>query len=356
MIYLARSLPEVAVSPASLDKDPMLLNCENGTVDLRDGELKPHNRDNLITHLCPVKYEKTSYPLWKKFLDRITDSNQVLIGYLQRLCGYWLTAQVIEQILPVLYGLGANGKTVFCETLMNILGDYAAESPPDLLVAGGNDHPTEIADLCGRRLVVASETEQGSRLKIQLVKRLTGNTKLKARFMRQDYFEFDRTHKLVLCTNNRPVIEEKTNAIWRRVKLIPFSVIIPDDEQDKDLLNKLKTEWPGILHWMVKGCLVWQQNGLMEPEEVIEATSKYRRSQDPLHDFFEECCKFDSFAVTPVSSLKERYENWITKRGDECKLSATDFNAELKKKGCEYGTKYWGGETQKCWTGLDLRG
>jgi len=115
-------------------------------------------------------------------------------------------------------------------------------------------------------------------------------------------------------------------------------------------------EWPGILAWMVRGCLAWQRDGMMEPDEVIKATGDYRHSQDPLHDFFEQCCRFDPFAITPVSALKEKYESWALEHGSGQPLSATDFNEELRKKGCEYGNKYWGGETQKCWTGLDLRG
>ncbi|MCP4712224.1 MAG: hypothetical protein GY869_26680, partial [Planctomycetes bacterium] len=222
LIHLCRSLPDIAVSSEALDKHSFFLNCSNGTLDLKSGKLLRPDPNHLITKIIPVAYKQNaSCPLWTQFLTRIMNGNEMLIGYLQRLVGLCLTGDVSEQILFIFYGEGANGKSVFLDTISSILGEYASESAPDLLVAKRNaEHPTEIADLQGRRLVVTSETEQGSALKVQLVKRLTGNAKLKGRFMRQDYFEFDRTHKLILCTNNRPVIREDSNAIWRRLRLI----------------------------------------------------------------------------------------------------------------------------------------
>jgi putative DNA primase/helicase len=192
---------------------------QNGTVDLRTGELRPHRREDLLTKLAPVTFEPAAKPvLWLAFLNRIMGGNEGMIRYLQQIAGLSLTGDASVQELFVMYGCGANGKSVFLDTLSALMGDYAAEAPPSLVTSRTNDeHPTELADLCGKRLVVASETEEGAKLRIQLVKRLTGNARIKGRFMRQDYFEFPRTHKLVLVTNNKPVIRETTNAVHPRV-------------------------------------------------------------------------------------------------------------------------------------------
>ena len=256
MADLARC--EVAVTPEQLDTDPWLLNCLNGTIDLRTGRLRPHRQTDMISKLAPVRYDdQAECPRWTAFLDRIMDGSDNLIGYLQRIAGLCLTADIREQILPIFYGTGANGKSVFLDTLLGIMGDYGIEAAPGLLILkqGYSEHPTEIADLAGRRLVVGWETEEGQHLRIQLIKRLTGNAKIKARYMRQDYFEFDRTFKVILCTNNKPSVQEQTVAVWRRLRLIPFNVTIPENEQDKSLLHKLKCEWSGILRWAVQGCL-----------------------------------------------------------------------------------------------------
>lgn len=231
MVDLAR--PDLAVNVEALDVDPFAFNTLNGTLDLRSGELHPHNPDDLITRLAPVHFDPAAKcPLWESVLDRIMAGNAALIGYLQRLFGMCMTGDISEQVLPMLYGGGANGKTATVDTVAGLMGDYAGEAPPDLLLMRSNpEHPTELADLCGRRLVVASETDEGRRLRVQLVKRLTGNSRLKARYMRGDYFEFARTHKMILTTNNRPVIKETTLAIWRRIQLVPFSVTIPPEEQ-----------------------------------------------------------------------------------------------------------------------------
>ena len=215
----------VAVPTDVFDRDRWLLAVENGVIDLRSGRLLPHSRDRMITSLCPTEYDpQAEAGRWHQFMLEIMAGDEAKISALQRLAGYFLTGDISVQILPIFYGPGGNGKNVLLDTLMGIMGPYAAEAPEGLITARKTDeHPTEIADLCGKRLVVASETEEGKRMRIGLVKRLTGNRYLKARFMRQDYFQFERTHKTVLVTNNRPVVTETSNAIWRRLRLIPFS-------------------------------------------------------------------------------------------------------------------------------------
>jgi len=172
--------------------------------------------------------------------------------------------------------------------------------------------------------------------------------------MRQDFFEFQRQFKIILVTNNKPKIPENTIAIWRRVKLVPFNVVISDAECDLHLSDKLRLEWPGILNRLIEGCLGWQQTGLKEPEDVSTATTEYRTEQDPLKDFFDECCTIDGFSITPVSILKERYERWCKDAGTESHLSAQDFNTCLRQKGCRNDQQWYDGKTQRVWIGLNL--
>lgn len=284
MVTLAESEPGIPVLPGELDRDPWLLNVKNGTVDLRTGELRPHKRDDLITKIVPVEYDsEASCPTWLAFLNRIMDGNERLIAFLQRAAGYSLTASTQEQCFFLLYGTGANGKSVFLTTLLAVMGDYGIQAAPDLLLAkSGESHPTEVADLFGARLVVATETEAGRRLAENLVKQHTSGDRLKARFMRQDFFEFEATFKIWLATNNKPIVKGTDYAIWRRIKLIPFTVTIPPEERDKSLPAKLRQELHGILAWAVQICLEWQKYGLNEPQEVTAATCAYRDEQDIL--------------------------------------------------------------------------
>lgn len=310
MIALAEGM--AATPTDAFDRDPWLLNVNNGTLDLRTGEIRPHDPRDFITKIAPTQYRPAAEcPVWLATLDRIMGGNANLIGFIQRTLGMALTGDVSEQVLPVWHGVGANGKSTIIDTFTAIMGDYATQAPPDLLmVRHGDEHPTEIADLQGRRLVVASETEEGRKLRIQLVKKLTGDAKLKGRFMRADYFEFTRTFKTILVTNSPPVVAEQTNAIWRRLKLVPFEVVIPPDEQDTGLMDKLRVEWPGILAWAVRGCLDWQLHGLQVPDEVKTATDNYRNEEDVLAPFFEERCILQEWAKVTRADLWAEYERW----------------------------------------------
>lgn len=320
MIDLARSEPPIPVRMSSFDTDPWLLNVENGTVDLRTGELKAHDPGDLITKVAPLVYgPEASCPTWLAFLDRIMGGNQGLIQYLQRLAGYFLTGDIREQILPVYWGEGSNGKSTLVDTLTGIMGDYATTAPDSLLTVNRfNEHATEIADLCGRRLVVASETEEGRQLRVQLVKKMTGDARLKGRFMRADFFEFDRTHKTLLITNNKPVIHEQKNAIWRRIRLVPFTVTIPPKEQDPGLMERLREEWSGILRWAVEGCLAWQRDGLKAPPEVEQATEEYKDEQDRTAEFLGDCFTLtgnnESFASR--ETVRTVYVEWCRRTGE----------------------------------------
>lgn len=331
----ALAQPEVAVRPDELDADPWALNCLNGTIDLRTGTLRPHRRADLITKLAPVTYDPAAVcPLFEAFLARTFDGNAELMRYVQRWLGHCLTGDVSEQYLMVYHGEGNNGKNVLLDTVATIMGDYAGEAPPDLVTLRGRpDHPTEIADLMGKRLVIASETECGAELRLQLIKRLTGNARLKARKMRQDYFEFKRTHKLVLVTNNKPVVREDTEAAWRRIRLVPFGVVIPKAERDPQLTEKLRSELPGILGWLVRGCIDWVREGLAEPQEVIVATEDYRGTANSLDTFLAQCCSLGLGRFCTSSSLTAAYLEWCGRTG-MVPLRTTAFGEEMKKHGC----------------------
>jgi len=340
--------PRLAVVSDDLDADPWLFNCLNGTLDLRTRTLCPHDPDDLITRLAPVVYDANARcPRFDSFLHRIFEGDAELIGFVQRWHGYCLTADIRHQHLPIYHGAGGNGKSVLLDAIGGVMGDYAAQAPPDLLTSQKHaQHPTEIADLIGRRMVVASETEAGAELRIQTLKRLTGDARLKGRFMRENFVEFPRTHKMVLVTNNRPAIVEDSEAVWRRVLMVPFNVVIPPEERDPALLEKLHGEYPGILAWLVRGCPAPDAHSLDIPESIRLATNSYRGRPNSLDIFLRECCELRRDAVTPSDELTAAYEAWAEERS-HVPLRARAIGSVLRGHGCEpvkpRGVRSWSG-------------
>jgi len=317
MVDSAQSEAGIPVLPADLDRDPMLLNVVNGTLDLRTGELRPHRRADMLTKLCPVEYRPDAKcPTWERLLKEILP-NTDLVRFIQLVLGYCLTASVVEQVLLILWGCGSNGKSTFLNVILEILGlDYAIKGASDLLLRKRDTHPTEKADLFGRRVVVCLETDEGQRLAESLVKDLTGGDRQRARRMREDFWEFNPTHKLFLCTNHKPKVKGKDHALWRRLRLVPFSVVIADDRQDKQLPAKLRAEYPGILRWMVEGCSEWQRSGLGHPEAVKKATADYREEQDIVAGFLAECCNVNPDYRVKASRLYARFKVWCEAVGE----------------------------------------
>lgn len=342
---LARSM--VSVDPNQLDADPWLLNVDNGTIDLRSGQLRSHFREDRITKLVPIAYDpSTTCPLWEAFLARSFRQNKELIDFVQRMVGYSLTGLVSEQVLFFLYGTGANGKSTFLLTLQELLGDYATQAAPELLLTKkGESHPTDVADLVGRRVAVSTEVEAGRSLSEVLVKQLTGGDRIKARFMRQDFFEFKPTHKLLLAANHKPNVRGADHGIWRRIRLIPFLVTIPEAERDTGLDKKLQAELPGIMAWAVRGCLAWQNEGLGSPEEVKLATEAYREEMDALAGFFEDCCILNPGAEETAKALYDSYTRWCG-TNSENPMKPRSFGMALRERGFKdrkSGTKLWCG-------------
>ena len=315
MLKLARSEPRVAIETAELDNNPWLFNVLNGTIELNNGVLRNHRRTDLITKISPVSYEQAPCPRFDEFLERVQPDPDMR-AFLKRLAGYAMTGVIKEHVLPINYGNGRNGKSVFVDTILHVLGGYAKQVPTELLIVKHFDaHPTERATLHGCRFAAASETDQARKLNVALVKQLTGGDRISARFMRRDFFDFAPTHKLMLSTNNKPEIEENTDAIWERVLLIPWNVTIPERERDLDLKAKLQEEAPGILHWMVEGCLEWQKQGLNPPVSVVAATQAYRKEQNNVTRFIDELCEREFAARTSTVELYAAYQRWCALEG-----------------------------------------
>lgn len=316
MIHCA--VPDLAINPADLDADPMLLNCRNCTVDLRTGKPRPHQRTDYLTKVTTADYlESAVCPIFDAFLVDVIPSPDVR-AFLQRYFGYCLTGSVKEQVIGIFHGCGANGKTTLLNAIQNPLGDYASQAPSSLLtVKKSEQHPTEIASLFGKRLVVASETEAGERLAESLVKSLTGGDPITARRMRENFWTFLPTHKLILGTNNKPKIRGRDHAIWRRILLVPFNEVFDGSRKDPTLPEKLASEASGILRWCVEGCLAWQRDGLNPPEEVRAAVREYRSSEDTIGRFVRDVCVVGSSDFTvKFSDLYAALERWCDDTGD----------------------------------------
>lgn len=317
MISSFRSEPGVTIKETKFNKDPMLFNVRNGTLDLRTGVLRPHDKDDLITQIAATEYDPSAAcPTWDWFIEGILPSDE-LRAFFKRLVGYSLTGRVKEHILPILYGIGANGKSTVLNVLLAMMGDYGIQAVSDLLVAKGDSHSTEKADLFGKRLVVCVETEEGRRLNEALVKQLTGGEYVRARRMREDNWEFAPSHTILMATNHKPGVLGTDKGIWRRLILMPFDVSIALADQDVDLPEKLEKELPGILSWAVEGCMEWQRDGLGRPEEVAEATEGYRSEMDVLATFLEERCVLVSGAVTGATRLYKEYQSWADESGEK---------------------------------------
>lgn len=337
MVNLAKDLEGIAVEPGDFDTDPYLLNCTNGTIDLRTATLQRHRREDLITRMTGAAFdEKATCPKWDRFIHQIMDGNPGLIAYLGRLFGHALVGIVIEHTLAILCGTGANGKSTLCEAIIHTLGDYAMMAPPELFLAKkfGSGHPCDLADLDGARLVIDSEAEDGARLNESRLKRLTGGDRIKARHMHQNFYQFNPTWTFVLCLNRKPVVAGDDPAIWRRLHLVPFKVTIPEKDQQKDLPVELKKEADGILAWLVLHCREWLSTGLNPPPEVRDATNAYRAEMDEVGGFVDACCEVTPSGDESAKDLYEEYSAWCKGEGRE-PISQTKFGKSISNRGLE---------------------
>ena len=335
MMEFAQSEDGIPILPKHLDKDIYLINCLNGTVNLRTGELRPHRRDDLITKLVHANYNPDAKcPMWLAHLNKIMAGSDNLIQFLQKAFGYSLTGDTSERILFFQWGSGANGKTITNDTVAMVMCDYAMRTPTETLLTKRNDGiPSDVARLKGARFVYASEAEQGKRLAESLIKDMSGGDKITARFLHQEWFEFYPEFKIWLGTNHKPIIRGTDLAIWDRIRLIPFAVRIPGHEQipKTEMLEQFQDEIDGIFSWLVKGCLAWQQEGLGMPEEVKAAITDYRKEMDVLTDFLDERCIFRENCTVSAKELYSEYVKWA-KENEENAITKKMFGVNLNER------------------------
>ena len=330
---LTEAKPYLAVGMDELDRDPWLVNCQNGTLDLRTGRLKGHDPTDRITKIVPVEYApEASCPRFLRFLKE-TLVDDAVIKFVKRYSGYTLTGITRERLLAILYGFGENGKTTLAELLRDVMGDYATNTDTETLLMKryqgvGND----VAALKGARFVSAAEVEQGRRLAESKVKQLTGRDTVTARYLFGEPFNFTPEFKLWLSTNNKPVIQGTDDAIWDRLRLIPFTQRFDGDRQDPKLPEKLRGEMAGVLAWMVEGCLEWQEHGLGEPDSVRTATDQYRAEMDTLAAFLDEECVIASDSRVLAERLYQSYAMWCDNSGER-KEPKKAFVARLEERG-----------------------
>ncbi len=345
-----------AVTSGIWDADPWLLGTPNGTVDLRTGNVFPANRQDYITKIAsvsPASQGEASHPLWSRFLEESTDGNPELQRYLQQMAGYSLTGDTREHALFFVYGPGGNGKSVFLNTLVNILGDYACTSAMDTFTASGNDrHPTDLAMLKGARLVSVSETEEGRAWAESRIKQLTGGDKISARFMRQDFFEYLPQFKLLIVGNHKPVLRNVDDAARRRFNIIPF--IHKPATPDKQLEQKLRAEYTAILRWMIDGCLDWQRHGLIKPKVVRQATQAYFDDQDLFGQWIEECCVVGRGEWEATAKLYASWKAYADTNGDR-PGSIKSFSASMVKREFIPDRKRVNGKPQRMFCGIAVR-
>ncbi|MBM3132321.1 MAG: hypothetical protein FJZ95_04725, partial [Chloroflexi bacterium] len=336
MIDLARSEQGISVTPSQLNADKWLLNCLNGTLDLRTGTLRPHESKMLITLIAPVRFDPgATCPLWDAHMRKVTGGDEPLIAYQQRVFGQCLTAETKQQEVYFVHGGGNNGKSTTLGTIRKLMGDYAGSIDIETLLSkerSSSNTREQLADLIGKRLVLSSEVKKGMKLNINLIKDMSGGEEIRGDRKYEHTVAFLPTHKLILFGNHKPRVNDNTLSAWRRLKLIPYVVTIPEKDIDVNLPSKLEGEFSGILNWLVAGCLDWQREGMLPPEPVKAATDNYRREQDALLDFFRDCCKFGPSREVPKETLREAYMQWCADNGFE-PVSKTEFKDRLIEEG-----------------------
>jgi putative DNA primase/helicase len=315
VVSMAREDRRLVATSDQWDTDLWLLNTPGGTVDLHTGTLREHQLDDYCTKSTAVA-PGGGCPRWMNFLETITAGDVTLQKYLQRILGYSLTGSIKEHALFFFHGLGGNGKSTLLNTVAAICADYhKTASVETFTVSMGERHPADLAALRGARIVTANETEDGQHWAESRIKQLTGGDPVNARFMRQDFFEYMPQFKLFFLGNHKPNLRTVNAAIIRRMHLVPFGVVLPPDKQDKDMADKLRNEWSGILAWMIEGCLAWQKEGLAPPDIVVRATDEYLAAEDTLSAWIEDCCVRDPHSHTSTRALFASWEMWAARAG-----------------------------------------
>ena len=334
MINLAKSELQIALTPEDFDTDPFLLGVKNGVIDLRSGRLIEPRRDQYIIKNSEIEFRPGSKsPIWERFLERIHPDPGVR-AFLQRWCGYCLTGDTSEQCFAIFYGSGKNGKTTLVDTLMHILGTWARQADFKTFSLKDRDAASnDLARLFGTRLVTATESQENARLDEAVIKSLTGGDRIAARYLYSEFFEYTPSFKIILSSNHKPQIRGTDEGIWRRIRLVPFAVTIPENEKDPHLKEKLFAEAPGILNWMLDGCREWQQIGLGMPAAIQIATGEYRESSDLIGRWISENCIVTTKAEGTIKDLYEDFCSWTEEEGINRPPIKRKFSEALGEKG-----------------------
>jgi len=352
-----RAMTELAASampviPDNFDQNPYILNLKNGTIDLKTLEFRGHKAEDMLTKIAGVSYKLgADCPKWLAFLDKIFEGKGDLIEYIKTSLGYSLTGDIGEQCLFILYGIGFNGKSTFINTIQEILGDYAISTPFETFLSRRGEHiPNDLARMKGARFVTAMEAGEGRKFNEAILKIITGRDKITARFLRQEYFEFYANFKLWLATNHKPTVREFSPAYWGRIKLIPFRVIIPEEERIPQYEDILLGEKEGIFNWILGGYKKWKEEKLKTPDEIKEATEEYKSSMDVVAEFIEQCCMESHRVKIATKDLYKVYKNWCDESGEE-----PVNKKSLGRRLAERGYKSTRVKRERGWGGIDLK-
>jgi len=340
------------VKTEELDPNPWLLNVKNGTIDMLNNEFKEHSQEDMITKIANVEFDpKADCPLWKQFVREIMDYKAEIIRFVQTAAGWSLSGDTSEQTMFILYGTGANGKSTFLNTIMYLLGEYALATPTETFMKkNGDNYSNDVARLRGTRFVTTTEVEQGRRMSEPLIKKITGNDEMTARFLYGEFFNFKPSCKIFMATNHKPVIKGADYGIWRRIKLIPFNTRITEEKQDKHLEMKLREEASGILNWLLEGMAIWQQEKLKTPKAVLFATDEYRGEMDVIGNFIQEKCVQDKNMTVTIKRLYKAYSDWCDEN-HEHPVSERFFTLRLKEMGFVQART----AAERFWTGIGLQ-
>lgn len=359
-VSILRSVHGISMPGTDLNRDPMLFNVQNGTLNLRTAKLLPHSQEDMITKCAPLSFrEDAECPLWEAFVARVTSTKEGeprpdLALLIQRIVGYLLTGRCSEQVAFFFYGTGANGKGTFMSTLRALLSDYATTTNSETFIrTRGDQHPTAVADLSEAHLVWCDELAEDAVLNEDLLKTMTGEGPRKARYMRKDFFEFIPRFKIVFTTNALPTVMGDNRAIWRRIIPIPFDLVIPHAERDHEIYAKLHSELPGILNWALRGCLEWQRQGLNanSVECVRTLREDYKEEEDTILDAINEICVFGKHEAIHQNILYQAYVRHCRRLGMH-PFSKQHFGRRLQQK--NFMTLKRGGH--RYWLGLTIRG
>jgi putative DNA primase/helicase len=357
MLKAAEAIPKIGITPKELDSNLWLFNCKNGTIDLKTGELRPHNRNDRITKMAPIPYHPDAKcPIWDTFLLKLFDGNMEDVKVLQRAIGYSLTGDTRDKSLYYIIGPTDSGKTTFVEIIRKMMGDYGKTTEFNSFVyrkSSAGAARSDIARLEGTRFVTASEVRKDEKFDDALLKGLTGKDTVVARLLYREHTEFNTQCKIFLVANDMPKTDDE--ALLNRIVPLPFKIRIPKEKQDKKLDQKLTNELPGILAWAVRGCLMWQEKKALQlSPNVSQALLEYGAKADIIKSFIRDSCRRWRQAHSPFSDLYDEFKTWCGRNRIHTP-SKKAFSQALERKGFERGTIRIGENQQRIFRGLILR-